>query len=251
MRAAVKELQDAGAVWDLALEASENAAPDPGFIDRLRAIAPAAERQHEALERAGSIPGYSWKPVPDAEDMVLSNELRPGGNRPGPEHLWSSFDLTVGCQSRVGVHLRADGADGGGAAATSGGGFVVSQRVVPGPGTLRVGRFIGRLGVVSLRAVEVGLDLDQRVVRRHVAKLEAVGWLARAPWVWGEGSVAWLTGTGVEGAGSAASEPSSRVRRRRRSRTASSSDGRQRESSAAAECGGRRASSRATASGGR
>jgi excisionase family DNA binding protein len=95
MRAAVKELQDAGAVWDRALEASENAPPDPGFIDRLRAIAAAAERQHEALERAGGIPGYSWKPVPDAEDMVLSNELRPGGNRPGPEHLWNSFDLTV------------------------------------------------------------------------------------------------------------------------------------------------------------
>jgi hypothetical protein len=95
MRAAVKELQDAGAVWDRALEASENAPPDPGFIDRLRAIAAAAERQHEALDRAGSIPGYSWKPVPDTEDMVLSNELRPGGNRPGPDHLWASFDLTV------------------------------------------------------------------------------------------------------------------------------------------------------------
>ncbi len=57
----------------------------------------------------------------------------------------------------------------------------MSQRaVVPGPGTVRVGRFIGRLGVVSLPAVEVGLDLDQRVVRRHVAKLEAAGWLVRA-----------------------------------------------------------------------
>ncbi len=74
----------------------------------------------------------------------------------------------------------------------------MSKPVVPGPGTLRVGRFIGRLGVVSLRAVEVGLDLDQRVVRRHVAKLEAAGWLARAPWVWGEGSVVWLTGAGIE-----------------------------------------------------
>jgi len=77
----------------------------------------------------------------------------------------------------------------------------VSQRVVLGPGTVRVGRFIGRLGVVSLPAVGVGLDLDQRVVRRHVAKLEAAGWLAREPWIWGEGSVLWLTGAGVEGAG--------------------------------------------------
>jgi hypothetical protein len=73
----------------------------------------------------------------------------------------------------------------------------MSMRASLGPGTLRVGRFIGRLGVLSLPAVEAGLDLDQRVVRRHVAKLEAAGWLGRAPWIWGEGSVVWLTGTGV------------------------------------------------------
>jgi hypothetical protein len=48
-------------------------------------------------------------------------------------------------------------------------------------------------------AVSVGLDLDERVVRRHVARLEAVGWLGRMPWVWGEGSVAWLTSTGLRG----------------------------------------------------
>src|SRR5437868_1994764 len=70
-----------------------------------------------------------------------------------------------------------------------------------GPGTLRVGRFIGRLGVVSLPAVQAGLDLDQRVVRRHVARLETAGWLERAPWVWGEGSVTWLTSLGVESTG--------------------------------------------------
>jgi len=55
--------------------------------------------------------------------------------------------------------------------------------------------------VVSIPAVGVGLDLDHRVVRRHVAKLEAAGWLAREPWIWGEGSVVWLTGAGIEGAG--------------------------------------------------
>jgi hypothetical protein len=63
-----------------------------------------------------------------------------------------------------------------------------------------VARFIGRLGVVSLPAVGVGLDLDERVVRRHVARLEAAGWLGRMPWVWGEGSVVWLTSTGLRGA---------------------------------------------------
>jgi excisionase family DNA binding protein len=95
MRAAVKDLQDAGAVWDAALDASENAPPDPGFVGRLRAIAEAAERQRDALDRAQAIPGFTWKPVPETENMILSNELRPGANRPGPEPLWVSFERTV------------------------------------------------------------------------------------------------------------------------------------------------------------
>jgi hypothetical protein len=77
----------------------------------------------------------------------------------------------------------------------------MSQEAIPGPGSRRVGRFIGRLGVVSINAVQVGLDLGQRVVRRHVAKLEAMRWLAREPWIWGERSVAWLTAAGIESAG--------------------------------------------------
>lgn len=95
MHAAVKDLQAAGAVWDAALDASENAPPDPGFVNRLRGIAEAAERQRDALSRAQMIPGFTWKPVPDAEDMILSNELRPGANRPAPRDLWDFFDRTV------------------------------------------------------------------------------------------------------------------------------------------------------------
>jgi hypothetical protein len=75
----------------------------------------------------------------------------------------------------------------------------MGERQLPGPGTMRVGRFTGRLGVVSLPAVGAGLDLDERVVRRHVARLEAAGWLGRMPWVWGEGSVLWLTSAGLRG----------------------------------------------------
>ena len=130
-------------------------------------------------------------------------------DRSGPRpSLWQlttrsprSVVRVVSCQSKAGVKVRTGGADGGEAAVASGGGFGMSKQARPGPGTLRVGRFIGRLGVVSIPAVEVGLDLDQRVVRRHVAKLESAGWLARAPWIWGEGSVVWLTGAGIEGAG--------------------------------------------------
>ena len=50
-------------------------------------------------------------------------------------------------------------------------------------------------------AVAVGLDLEERVVRRHVARLEAGGWLGRMPSVWGEGSVVWLTASGIQVAG--------------------------------------------------
>jgi hypothetical protein len=84
---------------------------------------------------------------------------------------------------------------------------MTAERAVVGPGSVRVGRFIGRLGVVSLPAVAVALDLEERVVRRHVAKLEAAGWLARAPWVWGEGSVAWLSTAGIRGTGLGAVRP--------------------------------------------
>jgi hypothetical protein len=70
-----------------------------------------------------------------------------------------------------------------------------------GPGTERVGRFIGRVGVMTLPAVQVGLDLDERVVRRHVQRLEDLGWLTRKTWMWGEGSVVWLTAAGINGVG--------------------------------------------------
>jgi len=63
---------------------------------------------------------------------------------------------------------------------------MIDKRVGPGPGTVRVGRFIGKVGVVSLPAIAVGLDLDERVVRRHVAKLEKAGWLVRAPLLWSQ-----------------------------------------------------------------
>ena len=76
-----------------------------------------------------------------------------------------------------------------------------AERSVVGPGSVRVGRFIGRVGVVAMQSLVVGLDLDERVVRRHVAKLQAVGWLERASLYWGEGSIVWLTPAGVDGVG--------------------------------------------------
>jgi excisionase family DNA binding protein len=90
-----KQLQEAGAVWDAALDASNNAPPDAGFVHRLRVIAAAAERQCDALSSAREIAGFRWRPIRDGAGMVLSHELRPGANRPGPDQLWTEFDRTV------------------------------------------------------------------------------------------------------------------------------------------------------------
>jgi hypothetical protein len=50
-------------------------------------------------------------------------------------------------------------------------------------------------------AIERGLGLVDRVVRRHVAKLEKIGWCARIPAVRGEGMLVWMTATGLDGVG--------------------------------------------------
>jgi len=78
---------------------------------------------------------------------------------------------------------------------------VVERGVEIGPGSIRVGRFIGRLGVVPMPAVGRGLGLVDRVVRRHVAKLEEVGWCERTPAVRGDGTLVWMTPTGLDRVG--------------------------------------------------
>lgn len=60
-----------------------------------------------------------------------------------------------------------------------------------------MGRFIGRLGVVTMPAIGYGLGLVDRVVRRHVAKLEVVGWCDRRPAIRDDGSLVWMTATGL------------------------------------------------------
>jgi hypothetical protein len=70
-----------------------------------------------------------------------------------------------------------------------------------GPGSIRVGRFVGRLGVVPMPAVGRGLGLVERVVRRHVAKLASVGWCERMAAIRGDGSLVGMTASGLEGLG--------------------------------------------------
>jgi excisionase family DNA binding protein len=95
IRAAIKAMQEAEAVFDTAVEASNNAPPDPGFPRRVRAVAQASLQQAEALDKASLIPGFRWTPVSDPQPVIRSHELRPGGNRPGPPHKWRSYDMAV------------------------------------------------------------------------------------------------------------------------------------------------------------
>ena len=93
--AAAQALQEADRVWDEAQAASDSPPPDPGFGSRVRAFANACERQATSLKAAADVPGLVWTPEPDAREMVLSYELRPAANRPGPARLWQRVDSAV------------------------------------------------------------------------------------------------------------------------------------------------------------
>jgi excisionase family DNA binding protein len=95
LHAAVQALQEADMVWEAAQFASANPPPDPGFVKRVRDLARACDQQARALEAAAHVSGFVWNPEPNARDLVLSYELRPGANRPGPPSLWQEFDMAV------------------------------------------------------------------------------------------------------------------------------------------------------------
>jgi len=101
-QAAVDAVNHADERWERALDASEFAPPDPGFLDRVREIADASEQEAAAL-RLASQAGLGWNPVPDARSMRLSHETRPGANRPGPSELWQQFDTAV---QRLGIAME-------------------------------------------------------------------------------------------------------------------------------------------------
>ena len=94
-RLAIEQVQLADQRWSDALEASVEAPPDLGFAQRVRAIANAAEQEAAAL-RLADLLGLAHRPHPDARNMQLSHELRPGArSRRGPEELWERFDASV------------------------------------------------------------------------------------------------------------------------------------------------------------
>lgn len=95
LHAAAQGLQQADLVWEAAQFASANPPPAPGFGERVRDLARACAQQAKALETAAHVSGFVWNPEVNAREMVLSYELRPGANRPGPSDLWQQFDAAV------------------------------------------------------------------------------------------------------------------------------------------------------------
>ena len=87
-------VNDARASWGGAMRAHEQAPPDPGFRDRLRALAEAAAAMRDAHARALEA-GLAWRPVADSERARPPYELRPGTGRRGPVELRTRFDAAV------------------------------------------------------------------------------------------------------------------------------------------------------------
>jgi hypothetical protein len=87
-------VSEARASWSGAMRAHEQAPPDPGFRDPLRALAEAAAAMHGAHARALQA-GPAWRPVADSERARPPYELRPGTGRHGPAELWTRFDAAV------------------------------------------------------------------------------------------------------------------------------------------------------------
>jgi len=87
-------VNEARARWSGAMRAHEQAPPDPGFRDRLRALAQAAAAMRDAHARALQA-GLAWRPVADSERARPPYELRPGTGRRGPADLWARFDAAV------------------------------------------------------------------------------------------------------------------------------------------------------------
>jgi excisionase family DNA binding protein len=93
--------------WEVALEQSRMAPPDPRFAGRIRHIAEAAARRAATISDCMDDRGFVWTPIPESAGMTLSYELRPGGIRPGPKDAWDRFDRVV---ARLGTAMEGSSA---------------------------------------------------------------------------------------------------------------------------------------------
>ena len=88
---AVELLRLASEAYDRATIASAKAPPSPGYVDRIRAVADACEHVAATMLNAHHKAGIKWRPRENL-DEGLPYELRPRGNRPGPQEMWADFD---------------------------------------------------------------------------------------------------------------------------------------------------------------
>jgi hypothetical protein len=95
-------VNDARASWSGAMRAHEQAPPDAGFRDRLRALADASAAMRDSHARALRA-GLAWRPITDSERARPPYELRPGTGRRGPSELWTRFDAAVKQLNRAGA----------------------------------------------------------------------------------------------------------------------------------------------------
>lgn len=91
---AMQLVKHASTHWAEAMRTHKLAPPDPGFAERLHALAEAAATEQLAWDQAHTA-GLMWRPVPGAEHAEPPYELRPGTGRRGPEELWERFDTAV------------------------------------------------------------------------------------------------------------------------------------------------------------
>ncbi len=92
---ATKLLAYANETLNAALHASALARPSDGYTDRLRAIADGFEHVASTAIHASKTAGAEWKGMSGYGPERLPYELRPGGNRPEREGLWSAFDDAI------------------------------------------------------------------------------------------------------------------------------------------------------------
>jgi hypothetical protein len=87
-------VRDARSAWADATRAHEQAPPDAGYRDRLRALSDAAAAMRDAHASALEA-GLAWKPIEGSDRARPPYELRPGTGRRGPAELWTRFDAAV------------------------------------------------------------------------------------------------------------------------------------------------------------
>lgn len=92
LEGAIDRLRLAEADWTDALDAHLYAEPNPGFAQRLREMADAAEKQQAAFQYAAG-ERLAWDPLPhEPEGRPAPHELSPDSGRVGPPELWERFD---------------------------------------------------------------------------------------------------------------------------------------------------------------